>query len=202
MKPCGVDVDTGLVEALRRNDADATERLVERFGDRAYQLALRITGLRQDAEQAVEDALLTAVGSIHTFTGASTLESWIVGIVASAAYQTLCHRKQDMTEIDLADVIPLLDSDGGHFEQMDDWSSRIDGQALQGELAASLTEAIGALPAASRTALVLHDVEGVSKPDIAAILGIDVAAVPRCLHRARLFVRKWLSAYFESAGVR
>jgi RNA polymerase sigma-70 factor (ECF subfamily) len=201
MKPCGADVDTGLVEALRRNDADAAERLVERFGDRAYQLALRITRLGPDAEQAVEDGLLTAVGSIHTFTGESTLESWIVRIVASAAYETLCHRRQGMNGIDLADVMPLLDGDGRHFEPMDDWSSRIDELVMQGELAGILTESIGALPAEHRTTLLLHDVEGMSKPDIAAILGTDVAAVTRCLHRARLFVRKWLSAYFESAGV-
>jgi RNA polymerase sigma-70 factor, ECF subfamily len=201
MKPCVVDVDTGLVETLRRNDAGAVERLVERYGDRAYQLALRITGRKEDAEQAVEDALLTAVGSIHAFTGESTFESWIVRVVAGAAYQTLCHQRPDTSEIDLAEVVPLLDGDGRHFEPMDDWSSRIDDQTLQNELAGILSEATDALPPEYRTALVLHDVEGVSTADIAGVLGIDVAAVARRLHRARLFVRKRLSAYFESAGV-
>jgi DNA-directed RNA polymerase specialized sigma24 family protein len=55
-----VDVDAELVEALRRDDPDAAERLVERFGDRVYRLAMRITGLNEDAEEAAQDALWTA----------------------------------------------------------------------------------------------------------------------------------------------
>ena len=46
-----VDADGDLVEALRREDPDAAERLVERFGDRVYRLAMRITGLNEDAEE-------------------------------------------------------------------------------------------------------------------------------------------------------
>jgi RNA polymerase sigma-70 factor, ECF subfamily len=202
MKPFDADVDAALVEALRRDDADGVKRLVERYGDRAYRLALRITGVKGEAEEAVEDALRTVVGTIHTFTGESTFESWIVRTVASAAYRMLRHHGQGMNEIALSDVVPVLDGDGRHFEPMDDWSNRIDEQALrQGELGGILTEAIDALPADYRTVLVLHDVEGASKPDIAAILGIGMAAVTPRVHRARLFVRKWLSAYFESAEV-
>jgi RNA polymerase sigma-70 factor, ECF subfamily len=62
-----------------------------------------------------------------------------------------------------------------------------------------LKEAIDALPADYRTALILHDVEGVSDPHIAEILGVDASAVRSRVHRARLFVRKRLSEYFESA---
>jgi RNA polymerase sigma-70 factor (ECF subfamily) len=195
------DVDAGLVEALRRDDAEAVGQLVERYGARAYGLALRITGVKEDAEVALEAALRTVVGAIHTFTGATTFESWIVRTVASAARQTLRRREQDVSEIALADVVPVLDGDGRHFEPMDDWSSRIDEQALQGELGGVLTEAIDALPADYRTALILHDTAGVSKPDMAAILGVDVGAVSSRVHRARLFLRRQLSAYFAAADV-
>jgi RNA polymerase sigma-70 factor (ECF subfamily) len=202
MKWCVADVDAGLVEALRRDDADGVEQLVERYGDRTYRLALHITGVEEDAAEAAAAALRTVVGAIHTFTGESTFESWIVRTVASAAYQMLRRHGQYVNEIALVDVVPVLDGDGRHFEPMDDWSSRIDEQALQqGELGDILTEAIDALPDDYRTALILHDVEGASKPDIAVILGVDVAAVTQRVHRARLFVRKRLSAYFESAGV-
>lgn len=64
---------------------------------------------------------------------------------------------------------------------------------------AVLTEAIDALPADDKTALVLRDLEGVSTPDSAEVLGVEVAGVPPRVHRARLFVRKRLSEYFESA---
>jgi DNA-directed RNA polymerase specialized sigma24 family protein len=51
-----IDADADLVEALRREEPDAAEQLVERFGDRVYRLALRITGVNEDAEEAAQDA--------------------------------------------------------------------------------------------------------------------------------------------------
>ncbi|MEX2148376.1 MAG: sigma factor-like helix-turn-helix DNA-binding protein, partial [Candidatus Rokuibacteriota bacterium] len=49
-----------------------------------------------------------------------------------------------------------------------------------------------------RTALVLHDVEGLSNPDIAESLGISLPAVKSRVHRSRLFVRKRLADYLET----
>jgi RNA polymerase sigma-70 factor, ECF subfamily len=201
MGSCVADVDAGLVEALRRDDPDGAQQLVERYGDRVYRLALRITGVKGDAEEAVEDALWTAACTIHTFTGESAFGSWIYRTAANAAYQKLRNRRQHVNEIALADAVPSLDGDGRHFEPMEDWSNRIDEPALQSGLRGVLTEAIDALPAEYRTALVLHDVEGASKQDIAEILGVDVQAVKSRVHHARLFVRKRLSEHFESAGV-
>jgi RNA polymerase sigma-70 factor, ECF subfamily len=94
------------------------------------------------------------------------------------------------------DVIPSLGADG-HFEPIDDWSTRMDEPERQDGLRAILAEAIDALPADYRTALILHDVEGASKPDIAAILDIDGPGLTSRVHRARLFVRTRLSKYFE-----
>jgi len=88
--------------------------------------------------------------------------------------------------------MPLLDSDG-RFKLIEDWSNRIDG-AVDGVLTKTID------PAEHRTALILHDVEHVSKPQVAAILGIDVPDVRRRVHFARLFVRKRLSAHFRSAA--
>jgi len=194
-----VDADADLVEALRREAPDAAERLVERFGDRVYRLAMRITGLNEDAEEAAQDALWTAARKIHMFKGESAFGSWIYRITANAAYQKLRTRRQKSSEIALEDVLPSLDGDGLHFEPMDDWTNRVDERALQGELRQALTEAIDALPPDYRTALVLHDVEGVSNPDIAEALGISLPAVKSRVHRSRLFVRQRLSEYLKTA---
>jgi len=193
-----VDGDADLVDALRREAPDAAERLVERFGDRVYRLAMRITGLNEDAEEAAQDALWTAARKIHMFKGESAFGSWIYRITANAAYQKLRTRRQKSSEIALEDVLPSLDGDGLHFEPMDDWTNRVDEKALQGELRQVLTEAIDALPPDYRTALVLHDVEGVSNPDIAEALGISLPAVKSRVHRSRLFVRKRLSEYLKT----
>src|SRR5437867_472041 len=192
------DSDAALVDALRREDPEAPEQLVETFGDRVYRLALRITGSNEDAEEAAQDALWTAARKISTFKGESAFGSWLYRIAANAAYQKLRARKAKSREISMDDVVPTLDDDGRHFEPMADWSDRVDEQALQGELRRVLSDAIDGLPPDYRTALVLHDVEGLSNPDIAETLGISLPAVKSRVHRSRLFVRKQLADYMKT----
>jgi RNA polymerase sigma-70 factor (ECF subfamily) len=193
------DGDGALVEALRREDPEAPEQLVERYGDRVYRLALRITGSNEDAEEAAQDALWTAARKISTFKGESAFGSWLYRIAANAAYQKLRARRSKSHEIAIEDVLPTFDDDGRHFEPMADWSDRVDEQALQGELRRVLGDAIDRLPPDYRTALVLHDVEGLSNPDIAEALGISLPAVKSRVHRSRLFVRKSLAEYMKTA---
>jgi len=97
-------------------------------------------------------------------------------IAANAAYQKLRSRRGKSREVALDDVLPALDGDGRHFEPMADWSERVDERALTGELREVLERAIGGLPPDYRTALVMHDVEGLSNPDIAETLA---SACPR-----------------------
>ena len=196
-----MDVDADLVEALRRGDPDAADQLVERHGDRVYRLAARITAMSQDAEEVAQDGLLTVARKIHMFKGGSAFGSWIDRITVAAAYQKLRTRRRQAEEIALDDVLPALDWNGRHFEPMDDWSGRVDERGVQAKLRQVMTKAIDALPPDDRTALVLHDVEGVSNSGIAEILGVDASSVKSRVHRARLFARKRLSEYFESAGV-
>jgi RNA polymerase sigma-70 factor (ECF subfamily) len=193
------DPDAALIEALRRDEAGATEQLVESYGDRVFRLTYRITRSAQDAEEAASDALWTASRKIHTFKGESAFGSWLYRIAANAAYQKLRARKSRSREVALDDVLPALDQDGRHFAPMEDWSGRVDAQALQSELRQVLEAAIDGLPPDYRTALVLHDVEGLSNPDIAEALGISLPAVKSRVHRSRLFLRQRLAEYMRAA---
>lgn len=190
-----IDPDAGLVEGLRREDTEATEQLVERYGDRVYRLAVRITGSKEDAEEVVQDALWTAARKIHTFKGDSAFGSWLYRVTANAAYMKLRSRRSRQREVALDEVLPALDDGGVHFEPMDDWSPRVDDHALHGELRRVLESAIDELPPDYRTAVVMHDLEGLSNPDIAEALGISLPAVKSRVHRSRLHLRKRLSEY-------
>ena len=193
-----IDRDAELLEALRAHAADAPERLVETYGDRVYRLTFRITGSNEDAEEATQDALWTAARKIDSFKGESQFGSWLYRIAANAAYQKLRQRRAKTHEISLEDVLPSFDSEGLHFEPMDDWAPRVDDNAANGELRAVLEKAIADLPADYRTALVMHDVEGMPNPDIAETLGISLPAVKSRVHRSRLFVRKKLAEYMAA----
>src|SRR5260370_6696973 len=82
-RPAG---DLDLLEALRRREPMAAERLVTTYGERAYRLASGITGNGPDAEEVVQDAFWTVVRKIDTFRGESAFGSWLYRIVANAAY--------------------------------------------------------------------------------------------------------------------
>ncbi|HEU5311682.1 MAG TPA: sigma-70 family RNA polymerase sigma factor [Candidatus Eisenbacteria bacterium] len=194
-----IDRDATLLEALRAEDPAATEMLVAAYGDRVYRLTYRITGSNEDAEEATQDALWTAARKIGTFKGESQFGSWLYRIAANAAYQKLRSRRAKGREIALDDVMPTLDAEGIHFEPMDDWAPRVDDNAVNGELRDVLEKAIDELPPDYRTALVMHDVEGMPNPDIAETLGISLPAVKSRIHRSRLFVRKKLSSYLGTS---
>ena len=193
-----IDRDATLLEALRAAAPEAPEMLVDTYGDRVYRLTYRITGSNEDAEEATQDALWTAARKIASFKGESQFGSWLYRIAANAAYQKLRTRRSKGREIALDDVLPALDTDGLHFEPMDDWTPRVDDNAVNGELREVLEQAIAELPADYRTALVMHDVEGMPNPDIAETLGISLPAVKSRVHRSRLFVRKKLAGYMGS----
>jgi RNA polymerase sigma-70 factor (ECF subfamily) len=195
-----IDRDAALLEALRAESPEATEMLVDTYGDRVYRLTYRITGSNEDAEEATQDALWTAARKIASFKGESQFGSWLYRIAANAAYQKLRSRKAKAREIALDEVLPTLDAEGLHFEPMDDWTPRVDDNAVNGELREVLEKAIGELPPDYRTALVMHDVQGMPNPDIAETLGISLPAVKSRVHRSRLFVRKKLATYMAGAG--
>jgi RNA polymerase sigma-70 factor, ECF subfamily len=190
--PIRIDRDHDLLDALRRQEPMAAERLVTTYGERAYRLASRITGNGEDAQEVVQDALWTVVRKINTFRGESAFGSWLYRIVANAAYQKLRGRQTRRHELSLDEVLPLFDERGGYTEPVADWSQAATDPSVQAELRTTLSAAIDELPATYRAVLVLRDVEGRSNAEIADTLGLSIAVVKTRAHRARLFLRKRL----------
>jgi RNA polymerase sigma-70 factor (ECF subfamily) len=194
-----LDRDDELLGVLRRRDSSAANRLVATYGDRAYRLALRITGSGQDAEEVVQDAFWTVIQKIDTFRGESAFGSWLYRIVANTAYQKLRTGRARRRDVPLDEVLAVVDAPGQHGEPVRDWSMEIDDPCLQGELRAVLASAIDGLPADYRMAVVLHDIEGLSNPEIAETLGISLPNVKSRVHRARLLLRSRLASYMADA---
>lgn len=197
MELCVGDAERDLIAAPHTGDLDDAARLVERYGERVYRLAWRITGSADDAEAATQNTLLMAARAIRSTANEPALESWIYRTVAREAAARR-RRRQPGDEKVLDAVVEALPGNGRHFEPTEDWSTRIDEPALRSGLQTIIGEAIDALPADYRTALVLHDVEGVSRPDIAEVLDVEVPVVKARVHVARLFVRQRLSEHFEA----
>ena len=187
-----IDRDAELVQALRRGELDAADRLVATYQSRAYRLARSITGNVEDAEEAVQDAFWSVLQKIALFRGDAAFGSWLYRIVANSALQKVRRRGQRL-EIALDEVLPVFDEHGEHVSPCVDWSSAVEDASRQAELRLALTAAIDELPAHYRAALVLRDVEGLSLAEIAETLGILSGTVKTRIHRARLFVRNRLT---------
>ena len=188
--------DQRLHQDLLAQAPGAVEALVHGYGVKIYRLALRITGSPEDAQEVSQDVLWTVVRKIDTFKGESALGSWIYRITANAAYQKLRGRR-GKDEISWEALLPAFDADGHLVEPVRDWSQSVDDPALQAEARRRLRDAIDSLPSEYRTAFVLHDMEGMSNPEIAETLGISLPAVKSRVHRSRLFLRQRLAEYFR-----
>ena len=191
----GLDRDAGLVEGLRRQAPRAAEALVAAYGDRVYRLALRITGNSSDAEEVVQDALWAATRKIDTFRGTAAFGSWVYRIAANAAYQKRRGRRVDRNGTSWEELAPGIDETGEMVQPGTDWSPRLKDPVLQAELHDVLRAAIDELPEEHRATFLLHDVEGLSNPEIAETLRIKLATVKSRVHRARLFLRARLATY-------
>ena len=193
-----VDPDAALVEQLRRQDAEAPEALVAAYWERAYRLAIRITDNASDAEEVVQDALWTVSRKIDSFQGVAAFGSWLYRITANTAYQKLRGRRT-RKEVPWDDLAPPFDDRGRHVEAAGDWSRRLHDPAIESELRSVLSAAINELPAVYRIVFLLHDVEGLSKPEIAEALHLKLSGIKSRVHRARLFLRKRLADYMGRA---
>lgn len=181
------DVDGNLVETLRHGVPGSVEALLAIHGARIHRLASRITCDEQDAEEVVQDVLLTVTRKIDGFKGWACFRSWLHRIVVNTAL--LKRRRRHGRQAEVAWDAPWQPGDEPGREL------RPPDPALEKELRAVLSSAIGDLPVDHRTTFLWHDVEGRSSTEIARALHISVPAVRTRLHRSRLFLRTRLTEY-------
>ncbi len=163
-------------------------------GSRAHP-SRTITGNRSDAEEVVQDALWAATRKIDGFRGTATFGTWVYRITANAAYQKRQGRLVERNATPWEDLAPSFDRTGQHVQPGLDWSPTLKDPALQAELQSMLRAAIEELSEDHRAPFRLHDVEGLSNPEIAEVLQTKPATVKARVHRARPFLRSRLADY-------
>jgi RNA polymerase sigma-70 factor, ECF subfamily len=167
--------DRALLAAHVAGDPDAFSTLVRRHQDRLWAVALRTLGNREEAADALQDALLSAFRSAATYRGDARVTTWLHRVVVNACLDRVRRQKVRPT-------VPMPD-DGGPADPRDRLADR--------ETAIEIEVALAALPDEQRAALVLVDVHGMPVEDVAAVLGVPVGTVKsRCFRgRARLAVQ-------------
>jgi RNA polymerase sigma-70 factor (ECF subfamily) len=182
-----IDADVAaLIERARSGDARAFEDLARREERALYRHAARIVGPGADAEDVVQDALLSAWRSIRSFEGTS-FRAWLFRIVTNRALDRMRARKR-RPELPLE---PAEDEDLTWAEPASPGPELADVAASREALAA-VEEALRLVPDEQRAALLLRDVEGFAYDEIALMTGVEIGTVKSRIHRARLSVRNAL----------
>lgn len=166
------------IDRARTGDTAAFRRLVERYSDRAYGLALRMLGSPSDAEEVAQDGFLRAWRALPRFRGESTFSTWLYRIVVRRALDrsaTLKTRRAREAPLEAADAeAPVSGSPTVPSVRLD-------------RLLRSLSDA-------QRAAVLLYYYEDRSVEEVARALGLPVGTVKTHLHRARSFLRAgWIA---------
>ena len=168
--------DADLLRAHAAGDPEAFEELVRRHRDRLWAVAVRTTRDREEAADALQDALISAYRAAGSFRGDSAVTTWLHRIVVNACLDRM-RRRQTRATVQLPEQGPHEPADSRD-------------RVAERDTRMVVEEALGQLPAEQRAAIVLVDVEGWSVAETAAILGVAEGTVKsRCARgRARLAV--------------
>jgi RNA polymerase sigma-70 factor (ECF subfamily) len=187
--------ERALVARLKSDDDTAYEEVVRRFGPRMLSVARRLLTQEQDAQDAVQDAFLSAFKSIGNFQGDAKLATWLHRIVVNASLMKLrSKRRKPETAID--DLLPKYHDDG-HRRGNGDWRITHDTAVQTSEIREQVLAAIDKLPDLYRDILMLRDIEELSTEEAAQQLEITEGAVKTRLHRARLALRESLDPFMR-----
>ncbi len=161
------------------------DALVEEHSNFVYNVAFKMMGNPEDAEDVAQDAFLSAYRAFGRFRGESRATTWLYRITVNAALMRLRKTKlaRTLTQTGLEDT------------EVVDWNASPHKEAVNTELGEKIQGGIDQLEPDLRAAVVTRDVEGFSNVEAAEILDITVSALKSRLHRARILLRQYLAGY-------
>lgn len=175
--------DAVLARLAAEGDAAAFEEIYSRYRRFVYSIALRMTGNLADAEDLTQDSFISVLRRIGSFRGAASFNTWLYRLVVNQVKMHFRRRKSRPED---------QPRDGELPERELSSARRADYQQVIDRLA--IEEAMQRLPPGYRTALNLYDIERYQHKEIARLLGCSEGTSKSQLHRARLSLRKLLSA--------
>jgi len=190
------DVDSELVAQAQSGNLQAFEELVRRHTQLIYRALIAILRDSADAQDALQDTLLSAFKHIGGFQGRSKFSTWLVSIARNAALQRLRGRR-NMESLD------QNDSQEDHDfrpRQIAAWQENPEQNHSKSEIRQLVERGLLQLPAKYRIIVMLRDIEQLSTDDVAHQLGLTVPAVKTRLLRGRLMLREWLAPHLTTSA--
>ncbi|MEN8172152.1 MAG: sigma-70 family RNA polymerase sigma factor [Chloroflexota bacterium] len=186
--------EVALIQSARQGDLTAFNRLVLTYQDMVYNQAYRVIGETDAAEDAAQEAFISAYRKLHTFRGGS-FRGWLLRIVTNACYDELRRRKRKPVT-----ALEPQNKDGEEIESarwMVDPNLSPEERVQQVELEQAIQNCLNALPLDFRTVAVLIDVQGMDYAQVAEIVKKPLGTVKSRLARARRRMQLCLQKFRE-----
>ena len=181
------DSDAVAVARAQSGDQDAFGVLVERHSVRLFQMAYRMTGNEQDAEDVVQETFLRAYKQLNRFESRAGFGTWLHRIAANCSLDFLRKRKRQDQQVD-----PVELEAEGPTSTISSHAPPPDDQVFLLEVQQKVEGVLDQLTPMERTAFVLRHFEGRSIEEIGRALGIGPSATKQSIFRAVQKMRRSL----------
>ncbi|MFZ2486888.1 MAG: sigma-70 family RNA polymerase sigma factor [Anaerolineae bacterium] len=178
--------EQALIDAACQGNLAAFNRLVLTYQAMTYNLAYRILGHPEGAEDAAQEAFIKAYRNLNQYRGGS-FKAWLLRIVTNVCYDQLRHVQRRP-----ASSLEDMAVDPEHAGKLVDHAEEPGEYALRQELSQVIQRGIELLPAEQRIVLTLSDIEGLSYEEIAEVMDTSLGTVKSRLSRARTKLRDFL----------
>ncbi len=192
------DGDTGLAARVAAGDRGAFQQLMRRHNTALFRAARAILRDDADAEDALQEAYLSAYRHIGEFRGQSRLSTWLTRIVINQSLGRLRSRRRDNVVELLGDRATAPVQEAAHNAAGEQADSPETG-AMRNELRRLLERKIDELPLAFRTTFILREVEEMTIDEVAECLAVPAATVRTRVFRARALLRASLAVELDLA---
>jgi RNA polymerase sigma-70 factor (ECF subfamily) len=180
-----VPTDEVLVAAAKSGDHPAFLELWTRHSNKAFKAVYLITGNRDDAEDAIQDAWMNAYLHLNSFDGRAQFSTWFRRIAINSSLMIL-RRKRARAETSME----ITDGDGRQYREIADQTKNVEELYTRQERVERLRRAICRLKPSLRNVLEMHQSKDGSLKEVAEFTGISVAATKSRLSRARKTLRR------------
>ena len=174
-----------LIRCAKEGDIDSFNQLVETYQRAVYNLCLRMLGNTPAAEDATQDAFISAFRGINRLRGGN-FKAWLFRIAANACRDQLRSLRRR----------PITSLDDAPFEFKSDQPSPED-YAMRQELGEEIRKAFTTLSPDQRLAVILRDIEGLDYEEIAQVTGSSLGTVKSRINRGRTRLRLHLEKHRE-----
>lgn len=183
------DNEKELVDRAKFGDIEAFEQLIIGCQKKVFNIAYRMLGNYDDANELAQEVFLKAFRSIKSFKGDSLFSTWIYKVTTNACLDEIRKRK-NKTVVSLDEKIECNDQEVKR--QIPDNAPTPDMEFEANELKRVLNRAIEQLPDDYKSVVVLRDIQGFSYEEIARIIDCPSGTVKSRINRGRQVLKKIL----------